>query len=122
MVLRPVELDAAGDPRPGEADEGRLDHGVAVEEIPAGGLVDDRKAADVVLVMDALHPSHAGATLPGKQNDNIIFWLTVAGKNFYIAYANVPEGRSDSEQASNLVQETVKLLQEIKAVPWSANK
>ena len=33
VVLRPVELDAAGDPRPGEADERRLDHVLAVEEI-----------------------------------------------------------------------------------------
>jgi hypothetical protein len=40
MVLRPVELDASRNPRPGEADERRLDHLLAIEEIIIGiGLV-----------------------------------------------------------------------------------
>jgi hypothetical protein len=39
VVLRPVELDAAGDPRARESDERRLDHGVAVEEVVTGAAV-----------------------------------------------------------------------------------
>ena len=35
VVLRPVELDAARDPRAREPDERRLDHVVAVEEVVA---------------------------------------------------------------------------------------
>jgi len=33
MVLRPIELDAARNPQAGEADERRLDHVLAVEEV-----------------------------------------------------------------------------------------
>jgi hypothetical protein len=40
VVLGPVELDAAGDPGPGEADQGRFDHVVAVEEVVAARLVE----------------------------------------------------------------------------------
>ncbi len=39
VVLGPVELDAAGDPRPEQADQGRFDDLVAVEEVVARGLV-----------------------------------------------------------------------------------
>jgi hypothetical protein len=39
MVLRPVELDAARDPRAGEPDECRLDDVVAVEEVVVARLV-----------------------------------------------------------------------------------
>ena len=40
MVLRPVELDAAADPRAEEADERRLDDVLAVEEVVAVGAVE----------------------------------------------------------------------------------
>ena len=39
VVLRPVELDAAADPRPGQADQRGLDHRLVVDEIVAVGLV-----------------------------------------------------------------------------------
>ena len=39
MVLRPIELDAPGDPRPGQTDQRRLDHRLAVDEVVAVGLV-----------------------------------------------------------------------------------
>ena len=44
-MLRPVELDAAGDPRSRQADERGLDHGVAVEEVDAGDQVARRRGA-----------------------------------------------------------------------------
>ncbi len=39
-MLRPVELDASGDPRPGESDERGLDDVLAVKEVIAVGLVE----------------------------------------------------------------------------------
>src|SRR6201995_6072744 len=39
MVLRPVELDATGDPRAGEPHEGGLNDVLAIEEVVAGALV-----------------------------------------------------------------------------------
>jgi hypothetical protein len=41
MMLRPVELDAAADPRPGQADQRRLDDRLVVDEVVAVGLVED---------------------------------------------------------------------------------
>ena len=41
MMLRPVELDAAGNPRPGQADQRRLDDGLVINQIVAVGLVQD---------------------------------------------------------------------------------
>jgi hypothetical protein len=38
-MLRPVELDAAGNPRPGQADERGLDDVLVVNQIVAVGLV-----------------------------------------------------------------------------------
>ncbi len=40
MMLRPVEFDAAGDPRAGQPDERRLDHILPIEEVIAVGLVE----------------------------------------------------------------------------------
>ena len=55
MVLRPIELDAAGDPRSRQADQGRLDHRLAVDEVVAVGLVlgDVDAAADLRQQQDA---------------------------------------------------------------------
>ncbi len=55
MVLRPIELDAAGDPRPGQADQGRLDDRLPVDEVVAVGLVlgDVDAAADLRQQHDA---------------------------------------------------------------------
>ena len=39
VMLRPVELDAAGNPRPGQADQRGLDDGLVVNQIVAVGLV-----------------------------------------------------------------------------------
>ena len=50
VVLRPVELDAAGDPRAGETDEGRLDNVLPVEEIVVAigfVLADENAPADL---------------------------------------------------------------------------
>ena len=38
-MLRPVELDAAGDPRPIQPDQRRFDDAVVVDEMVAVGLV-----------------------------------------------------------------------------------
>ena len=46
VMLGPIEFDAAGNPRTGEADEGGLDHVMAVEEIvPVGFVEADMDAA-----------------------------------------------------------------------------
>ena len=42
MVLRPVELHAAGDPRPEKAHQRRLDHVLAVEKVVLIGFVGSR--------------------------------------------------------------------------------
>ena len=42
MMLRPVEFDAAGNPRPGQADKRRFDDVLVVDEVVAVGLVLDR--------------------------------------------------------------------------------
>ena len=42
MMLRPVELDAAGNPRPGQADERGFDDPLVVNQIVAIGLVLNR--------------------------------------------------------------------------------
>ena len=49
VVLRPIELDAAGDPRPGQPHQGRLDHRLPIDEVVAVGLVlgDVDPAADL---------------------------------------------------------------------------
>ena len=39
MVLRPVELDTAGDPRAGQSDQGRLDHMIVINEMTLLDLV-----------------------------------------------------------------------------------
>ena len=39
VVLRPVELNPARDPRPGQPDQGRLDHLVVVDEMVAVGFI-----------------------------------------------------------------------------------
>ena len=58
VVLRPVELDAAGDPRAGEPDERRLDDGVAVEEVVVVDLVVSDVDAPAQLGQD--HEPHPG--------------------------------------------------------------
>ncbi len=39
MMLRPVEFNASGNPGPGEADQGRLNDVLAIEEVVAGALI-----------------------------------------------------------------------------------
>jgi len=39
-MLRPVEFNSAGNPRPGEANQGRLNHVLAIEEVVAGAPID----------------------------------------------------------------------------------
>ena len=48
MMLRPVEFDATGDPRPGQADQRGLDDVLPIEKIVTVGLVltDMNAAAD----------------------------------------------------------------------------
>ncbi len=56
MMLRPVELDSAGNPRPGEAHQRRLDNRLAVKEIVSIGLVQARVDASAEFRQD--HHSH----------------------------------------------------------------
>ena len=55
VVLGPVELDPAGDPRSQQADEGRLDHVLAIEEVVAVGEIAGQEDAPAELRQDH-HP------------------------------------------------------------------
>jgi hypothetical protein len=75
-----------------------------------------------VLVVEARNMSNPVSEFFVKPDDNIIFRLNVDDKNFYTTYSSVLKGRSSREQTDNLAREVVRFLQEVRAVPWSADK